>query len=143
MVTTAAWKSSAAIWSIFDGEYLKQPVGRFRFVDHRSVPDTHASEVRELTANITDNGKPVEFKSKGSGPIDAFVTAMNKHIGEDLKLVSYHEHGVGVGSGADAVAYVELQRGDQPAVFGVGRHANITKASLNAVVSAVNRALAG
>ena len=130
------------IKSIFDKAYFNQPQGRFRFVDHRSVPDTHASEVRELTATITDNGKEVTLKGKGSGPIDAFLSAINAHMLEDVKLVSYHEHGVGTGADADAVAYVEMQVGDNPAVFGVGRHKNITKASLNAVVSAINRALA-
>ena len=45
------------------------------------------------------------------------------------------------GSGADAVAYVEVQRGEDAPVFGVGRHKNITKASLSAVVSAINRAI--
>ncbi len=133
--------SGENIWGIFDKEYLNQPVGQFKFVDHRSVPDTHASEIREVTANITDNGKDVVLKGKGSGPIDAFLSAFNAHALVDMKVVSYHEHAVGVGSGADAVAYVEMQRGDEAPVFGVGRHANITKASLNAVASAINRAM--
>ena len=105
------------------------------------MPDTHASEIREVTANITDNEKDVVLKGKGSGPIDAFLSAFNAHALVDMKVVSYHEHAVGVGSGADAVAYVEMQRGDEAPVFGVGRHANITKASLNAVASAINRAM--
>ena len=133
--------SGENIWAIFDKEYLNQPEGQFKFVDHRSVPDTHASEIREVTANITDNGKDVVLKGKGSGPIDAFLSAFNAHALVDMKVVSYHEHAVGVGSGADAVAYVEMQRGDEAPVFGVGRHANITKASLNAVASAINRAM--
>lgn len=133
--------SGENIWTIFNNEYLNQPEGQFKFIDHRSVPDTHASEVREVTANITDNGKDVVLKGKGSGPIDAFLSAFNAHALVDMKVVSYHEHAVGVGSGADAVAYVEMQRGDDAPVFGVGRHANITKASLNAVASAINRAM--
>ena len=133
--------SGENIWAIFDKEYLNQPEGQFKFVDHRSVPDTHASEIREVTANITDNGKDVVLKGKGSGPIDAFLSAFNAHALVDMKVVSYHEHAVGVGSGADAVAYVEMQCGDEAPVFGVGRHANITKASLNAVASAINRAM--
>lgn len=133
--------SGKDIWAIFDKEYLSQPAGQYKFVDHRSVPDTHASEVREVTASITDNGADVVLKGKGSGPIDAFLSAFNAHALVDMKVVSYHEHAVGVGSGADAVAYVEMQRGEDAPVFGVGRHANITKASLNAVTSAINRAM--
>lgn len=133
--------SGKDIWAIFDKEYLSQPAGQYKFIDHRSVPDTHASEVREVTASITDNGADVVLKGKGSGPIDAFLSAFNAHALVDMKVVSYHEHAVGVGSGADAVAYVEMQRGEDAPVFGVGRHANITKASLNAVTSAINRAM--
>lgn len=134
--------SSQEIYDIFDKVYLSQPEGRFKFNDHRTVPDTHASEVRDMTANITDNDKDVVLKGKGTGPIDAFLTSLNAHILEDLKVVSYHEHAVGTGSSTDAMAYVELQRGDNDPVFGVAKHPNITKASLTAVISAVNRALA-
>jgi 2-isopropylmalate synthase len=135
--------SSREIFEIFETVYLDQPNARFKFVDHRSVPDTHASEVRDMTANIFDNGKEVVLKGKGTGPIDAFLTSLNAHILEDLKVVSYNEHALGHGASTDAIAYVELAKSDGTNVYGVGRHANITKASLTAVVSAVNRALAG
>jgi 2-isopropylmalate synthase len=134
--------SSREIFEIFETVYLEQPDARFKFVDHRSVPDTHASEVRDMTANIFDNGKEVVLKGKGTGPIDAFLTSLNAHILEDLKVVSYNEHALGHGASTDAIAYVEMEKADGSRVFGVGRHANITKASLTAVVSAVNRALA-
>lgn len=134
--------SSREIFEIFETVYLDQPSARFQFVDHRSVPDTHASEVRDMTANIFDNGKEVVLKGKGTGPIDAFLTSLNAHILEDLKVVSYNEHALGHGASTDAIAYVEMEKSDGSRVFGVGRHANITKASLTAVVSAVNRALA-
>ncbi|MDA0997030.1 MAG: 2-isopropylmalate synthase [Proteobacteria bacterium] len=127
------------IWRIFDAEYLSQPDGRFRFVEHRSVPGTHASEIRELTASIKDGGKDMALQGRGSGPIEAFVRALGAHALEDIKVVDYHEHAVGAGAGADAVAFVEMQRGDDAPLFGVGRDKNITKASLKAVVSAVNR----
>ena len=134
--------SSREIFEIFETVYLEQPKGRFQFVDHRSVPDTHASEVRDMTANIFDNGKEIVLKGKGTGPIDAFLTSLNAHILEDFKVVGYHEHALGHGASTDAIAYVEMAREDGTHIFGVGRHANITKASLTAVVSAVNRALA-
>ena len=89
-----------------------------------------------------DNGKEIVLKGKGTGPIDAFLTSLNAHILEDFKVVGYHEHALGHGASTDAIAYVEMAREDGTHIFGVGRHANITKASLTAVVSAVNRALA-
>jgi 2-isopropylmalate synthase len=53
--------------------------------------------------------------------------------------VDYHEHAVGAGADATAVAYVEIQLGDGVTLFGVGMHENIVTASLRAVISAVNR----
>lgn len=131
------------IREVFEREYMTQPEGRFRFKDHRTVPDTHASEVRDLTATLIEDGQEVTIKGKGSGPIEAFVKAMGAHLLDDFKVADYHEHAVGAGAGADAVAYVEVQRGGDQPVFGVGRDKNITKASLKAVLSAVNRIVAG
>ncbi len=57
-------------------------------------------------------------------------------------MVDYHEHAIGAGANATAVSYVEVRMdGDPASLFGVGIDSNIVTASLNAVVSAVNRAL--
>ena len=56
-----------------------------------------------------------------------------------LQVLDFSEHAVGEGADASAAAYIEArgENGDTP--FGVGRHTNITTASLRAVISAVNR----
>src|SRR3546814_10785862 len=43
------------IWDLFEATYLA-PRLPFAFVEPRSVPDTHASERRQLTAVIEENG---------------------------------------------------------------------------------------
>ncbi|HET8779005.1 MAG TPA: 2-isopropylmalate synthase, partial [Agromyces sp.] len=60
------------IWDLFEATYLapRQP---FAFIEHRSVPDTHASERRQLTAVIEENGIRREIRGSGNGPIAAFV----------------------------------------------------------------------
>jgi len=55
--------------------------------------------------------------------------------------VDYAEHALGEGAEATAVAYVELATEEGASVFGVGRSPSLLTASLEAVVSAVNRAL--
>ncbi len=55
--------------------------------------------------------------------------------------MDYHEHAIGSGADASAVAYVEIQLGTTESLFGVGSHVNIVAASLRAVLSAVNRAV--
>ncbi len=127
------------IWQAFEAEYLA-PDRPFAFVDHRTVPDTHASELRRMTATIRENGSERTIEGLGNGPIDCFVDALNRNCGTDIAVCDYSEHAVGQGADATAIAYVEMRTGDGRKLFGVGRHGNIVTASLRAVVSAANRA---
>jgi LeuA allosteric (dimerisation) domain/HMGL-like len=59
----------------------------------------------------------------------------------DIGFKDYDEHAVGSGADAAAVCCVELRAGESDPVIGVGMHRNILTASLNAITSAVNRAV--
>lgn len=133
--------SSEDIWNTFDKAYLSQD-GKYGFADYRTIPDTHASEIRNLTATITENGSDVVITGQGTGPIDAFAKAITEHSGVNVRVVDYHEHAVGRGADTKAIAYVEIEADNGETLFGVGEDKNITEASLKAVVSAVNRIIA-
>ena len=126
------------IWQAFQDTYLS-PASPFAFIEHRSLPDTHASELRVLTAKILEQGKEREITGKGNGPIAAFVDAMASHCGVSLKVRDYAEHAVGGGADATAVSYVEVATEAGEVLWGVGMHPNIVVSSLRAVVSAANR----
>ena len=126
------------IWDAFDKAYLTQS-GPFGFKEYRTIPDTHASEIRNLTATITENGSDVVIEGKGTGPIDAFVQAISNHSGVNVRVLNYHEHAIGRGADTKAIAYVEIETNNREPLFGVGIDKNITEASLKAVISAVNR----
>ena len=57
-------------------------------------------------------------------------------------MLDYHEHAIGSGANAQAVAYLELRIGERT-LFGVGMDSNIVSASLKAIVSGLQRAQAG
>lgn len=133
--------SSADIWEAFEGAYLKQDGGKFGFSEYRTVPDAHASEIRNMTATITERGTPAEITGQGTGPIDSFIDAFSKHSGHSVKVVDYHEHAIGSGADTQAISFIEVEVNDGQPIFGVGRDANITEASLKAVISAVNRSV--
>ncbi len=133
--------SSDMIFKTFDKEYLSNETP-YAFVDHRTVPDTHASELRNIMAIVQKDGAEVSLQGKGNGPIDAFVNALKQDAGVEIKVIDYSEHAIGAGSDAQAVAYVEAETGDGKRLFGVGRDPNIVCASLRAICSAVNRAVA-
>jgi len=130
--------SSEDIWKIFNNEYLNQNA-RFGFKDYRTIPDTHASEIRNLTSTIIDDNAEIVIKGKGTGPIDAFASAVTAHTGVNVRIINYHEHAIGRGADTKAIAYLEVEKEDGETLFGVGEDKNITEASLKAVISAVNR----
>jgi 2-isopropylmalate synthase len=131
---------SKAIHARFLERYVEQPGARFRFVDHHTYPDTSAKGVRILAAEITDKGETKRIEGRGTGPIDGFMNAMSIYLGMDLSVNDYSEHSLQHGSNAAAIAYVEMStpKGKR---FGVGINTNIVAASLEAIVSAINRML--
>jgi 2-isopropylmalate synthase len=134
--------SSEDIWKLFESEYLRED-GPYGFIEHWSVPDTHASERRKLTATIRRHGDELTIVGRGNGPIAAFVNALETDCGVKIAVKDYHEHALGRGADATAMAYVEVASESGDTLFGVGRHPNITNASLRAILCAVNRHLAG
>jgi 2-isopropylmalate synthase len=134
--------SSDVIWRAFNDEYLElnRPYG---FLDHQMTTDAHASEIRNVSATLREKGAEVTISGRGNGPIDAFMDALKKHTGVELKVIDYREHSVGLGNDATAVAYLETRLKDGRTVYGVGMNPNIVNASLQAVISATNRAKLG
>jgi 2-isopropylmalate synthase len=65
-----------------------------------------------------------------------------KIINQPLKVVEYHEHSIGSGSGVSAVCYVELKVGECSASFGVAKDSNIMFVAFRALVLGVNRKMA-
>ncbi len=127
------------LWDIFQKEYLVQHPGDLSLKEYRTVPDTHATDVRVLDAVLVVNGEEHKISGRGNGPLDAFVDALRKDLGMALEVVNYSEHALGVGANAQAYAYVEMKAEGHAPMYGVGRHTNIVQASLNAILSSVNR----
>ena len=137
--TSGEEQSPDDIWKAFDQEYLSAKTP-YEFVEHQTRADTHASEKRLMTATVKKNGADVAIEGEGNGPIDAYVDALKKDSGKDIKVFSYSEHSVGGGSDASAIAFVETEV-DGKHLYGIGQDPNIVSASLIAVTCAVNRAI--
>ena len=130
---------AADIWQIFEQHYLRD--GRYGYDAHHLVEDSKTASVK-LACELTVDGAPVALEGQGNGPIDAFVEAISRHTGRSVSVVDYHEHALTGGANARAVSYIEVKVDDGRALFGVGVDANIVTASLKAILSALNRALA-
>jgi 2-isopropylmalate synthase len=124
----------AGIFAAFEREYLAP--GRFELVDFNVRHE--ARDRCTLNATLSDRGREVSFEAKGNGPINAFVTGLKAAIGVDIHVLNYHEHALGDGSSATAVAYVHLRARNETTRYGVGQDEDIVAATLAAVLSAVN-----
>ncbi|MDH6267023.1 2-isopropylmalate synthase [Rhizobium sp. SG_E_25_P2] len=131
---------SKAIHARFMERYVEQPGARFKFVDHHTYPDTAVKGQRILAAEIIDKGETKRIEGKGTGPIDGFMNAMSIYLGVDLSVNDYSEHSLQHGSNAAAIAYVEMATPNGK-VWGAGVNTNIVGASLEAIMSAINRML--
>ena len=132
---------STAIRRAFDNTFLeaRTPVS---FVRHTSVGDDDDESVRSLTAVVSINGVEREITGKGNGPIDAFVSALKQTFDVDFRVVDYQQHATGVGADAQSACYFEIQAGRGETRYGAALNSNIVSASLMAVCSAFNRAVA-
>jgi 2-isopropylmalate synthase len=83
-----------------------------------------------------------QVQGTGAGPIDAFVAGLAAATGQDVRVLDYHEHAIGSGASAQAVAYLELLINGQT-LFGVGMDGNIVSASLKAIISGLLRSQSG
>ncbi|MFI6767813.1 2-isopropylmalate synthase [Streptomyces sp. NPDC050355] len=129
----------AAIWSAFQDEYLpnpENPWGRIQVKNGQSTTDRDG--VDALTVEAVVDGRDSVLTGSGNGPISAFFDAL-QGIGVDVRLLDYQEHTMSEGASAQAASYIECAIGDK-VLWGIGIDPNTTRASLKAVVSAVNRA---
>ncbi len=130
--------SPVAMWDEFQTMYL--PIDpRLTLRSHELI--TRDDDHTTITAHVVMDGEPLTLRGEGNGPIAAFVHAVRDVVGLDLDVVDYHEHSLGRGADATAVAYVETLDEGGVTRWGIGTDHNIITASLRAVLSAANRAL--
>jgi 2-isopropylmalate synthase len=130
---------SKRIHDLFIETYVNQPQPRILFVDHQSVPDPDRPGARIVEAKVLDRGRELTIKGRGTGPIDGFVDALATYVGVPFSVADYSEHSLQHGSNAAAICYMELEHGAGATVLGAAINTNIVTASLEAIVSAVNR----
>ncbi|MCC3654187.1 2-isopropylmalate synthase [Streptomyces sp. S07_1.15] len=128
----------AQIWSVFQDEYLPTTDAPWGRIALRSTQTSTTGEGGDaLTVEAVVDGQDTVLTGSGNGPIAAFINALGS-IGVDVRVLDYAEHALSEGAGARAAAYVECAV-DGKVLWGVGMDPNTVRASLKAVVSAVNR----
>jgi 2-isopropylmalate synthase len=131
------------IWEAFEKEYLRAtaPFGfrSCRIKEHGDNGGGHGSPVTEIRAIVAAEGVKKEISGRGNGPIDAFSNALRTGLGMDFSLVSYYEHAVEKGSDSRAVAYIQIEDGQNEKFWGAAMDTSIDIASFKAILCALNR----
>lgn len=136
--------SPETIMEKFREEYLTYKTEReypFEFTSCK-LSDVDDMPCGDTLAKISFKYKGEEkyVEVTGNGPIDAVKQALHTQAGVNFKILDYTEHALGEGSNAKAAAYVNVLDLDTgKAAYGVGQSTNITRASIRAVFSALNR----
>ncbi|WP_298227738.1 2-isopropylmalate synthase [Gryllotalpicola sp.] len=134
--------TSDELWAIFQDEYLpaasdEEKWGRFELLGTRTSSDLGGAV--QLAVSLRDGDGIAAEEASGNGPIDAFLEIVAER-GLTVTLYDYVEHALSAGGDATAASYVELDV-NGARLWGVGIDADISTASLKAIVSAVNRAV--
>jgi 2-isopropylmalate synthase len=133
--------TAADLWQLFEREYrIQDETGPQHRVLEEQGEGPDASVV--LRADLPWEGEIRKIEGRGNGPIDAFIHALAGATGHSIRVIDYHQHAIGAGADAQAVAYLELRVDETQTLFGVGMDANIISASLKAIVSGLARARA-
>jgi len=135
--------SPTQIMDCFKVEYLdrKEPL-HFKRMHVEDLSHTNAGEFDTgVTVEYQLNGGIMKsFKAVGNGPIDAVQRGLKETFGINIKVLDYEEHALQSGSNSQAAAYIHMLDGNSGHVtYGVGVSSNITRASVRAIFSAVNR----
>ena len=130
------------IMEAFKEEYIdrKEPLHfrKLKVDDQSDANDSQFDTHVELT--YSHYGVENTIEAVGNGPIDAVQRGLKESMGISIKVLDYEEHALQGGSNAQAAAYIHLLDEEEGRVtYGVGVSSNITRASVRAIFSAVNR----
>ena len=93
-----------------------------------------------ITTQVTStfNGKTITTEATGNGRLDAVSNALRKAYEMKFTLVTYQEHALEKSTSSKAIAYVGIQKPDGTLAWGAGVDPDIIKASIDALVTAIN-----
>ncbi len=147
LITKVSDKSQAeltpqALYEVFEKEYVND----FCPLDITHATFSHLSSTKDednkfsvkIRAVIKD--EVYELTGEGNGRLDAVSNALRQTpYSFDYKFITYSENAISAGADSKAAAYICIADKRDNKYWGVGTQADIILASVNALVSALNR----
>ncbi|STD02338.1 2-isopropylmalate synthase [Corynebacterium renale] len=130
--------TSKSMWDIFASEYLDRTTPLELVSVDFDTPD-RADGQYTARARVRFNGSATDIEGTGNGPIAAYTNALES-LGIDFEQQDYQQQSRSRGDDAEAACYIYADI-NESAAWGIGIAGSTTWASVNAINSAVNRAL--
>ena len=110
-------------------------------VEPYSINEVHFQQKEDgiVTRVIsTFRGKTIVTEASGNGRLDAVSNALKKAYELKYTLETYQEHALEQSSSSKAIAYVGIRKPDGTLAWGAGVDQDIIRASIDALVTAIN-----
>ena len=128
------------IYQIFQDEYVNVDTP---YKLHDFLLQKEPDGTRKGTVDIFVNGEPKTFLARGNGRLDAVSNALQANLDIAYKDLTYSEHALEIGQNSRAMAYIGITNDDGHITWGAGMDTDIITASIQALISAINRMKAG
>ncbi|MBR5453279.1 MAG: 2-isopropylmalate synthase [Clostridia bacterium] len=111
--------------------------------DHIKLIDYHFVRDGKITAELTVeiDGERRELTAYGNGRLDAVSNAVREALNIEFSELTYEEHALTKASTSQAITYMSIKLANGKKVWGAGIHDDIIASSINALFSAINRAI--
>lgn len=132
--------SPEKIYEIFTNEYvdIRQPL-QLNTYKERTIDEDW--DVVNVEAEIVYKGDKYFIEGEGNGVVAAFCRALEGLLKIKIDIVDYRGHSMEYGTKARAISYIQIRGEDGERYYGAGTSSGVTKSSLRAVVSTINKIL--
>lgn len=125
------------IKQLFDDEYVNI-LTPLRVSAYKE--ETLSEHSIRLNVEMEHHNKTYSDTADGPGLVEAFVQILRQYLNERFDISLYHQQALGNGAASKAMTYVQVQTQDGE-FNGCGLSSSISRSSLRAIVSAINRYL--
>ena len=133
--------SPQEVYNSFEREYINvfDPID-ITDAEFKRTTDLKSSDGMATWIRVRIGDNVYEFEALGNGRLDAISNALKKSpYTFQYNFITYSEHALSADSHSRAASYICIEDPEGRAFWGVGTHEDIILASVNALVSALNR----
>jgi 2-isopropylmalate synthase len=129
---------SAEILDIFHNNFmnLQEP---FKLINSNASSSPDDSECIISKSAILFGDEESVITGTGNGHLSSFVDAMRRYGINSFDITDFHEQSLGSGADTEAIAYVEIKDTKGVVFWGAGKHTDITRAGIHALISSYNK----